>query len=128
MLFAQAHISMQHIEYGIHGIHVGDMSQPYQSKHHNTKHLSSSVQLRYHLDACILIDKHQLEPLANFAPQGALSHGARTVRARCAHGSMFLGWLPNLYPLNGPHRNTPRVLIFAPCSPYWHTGILQFLV
>ena len=35
-------------------------------------------------------------------PQGALSHGARTVRARCAHGSMFLGWLPNLYPVEWP--------------------------
>ena len=33
---------------------------------------------------------------------GALSHGARTVRARCAHGSMFLGWLPNLYPVEWP--------------------------
>ena len=34
--------------------------------------------------------------------KGALSHGARTVCARCAHGSMFLGWLPNLYPVEWP--------------------------
>ena len=26
----------------------------------------------------------------------------RTVRARCAHGSMFLGWWPNLYPVEWP--------------------------
>ena len=26
----------------------------------------------------------------------------RTVRARGAHGSMFLGWLPNLYPVEWP--------------------------
>ena len=24
------------------------------------------------------------------------------VVARCAHGSMFLGWLPNLYPVEWP--------------------------
>ena len=63
---------------------------------------------------------------------GALSHGARTVRARCVHGARtvqcFWDGCPTCTPLNGPHRNTPRVLISAPCSPYWHTRILQFLV
>ena len=39
---------------------------------------------------------------SNVPTKGALSHGARTVRARCAHGSMFLGWLPNLYPVEWP--------------------------
>ena len=52
---------------------------------------------------------------------GALSHGARTVQC-------FWDGCPTCTPLNGPHRNTPRVLISAPCSPYWHTRILQFLV
>ena len=52
--------------------------------------------------------------------KGVLSHGARTVQC-------FWDGSPTCTP-NGPHRNTPRVLIFAPCSPYWHTRILQFLV
>ena len=57
----------------------------------------------------------------------------RTVRARCAHGARtvrarFKDGCPTCTPLNGPHKNTPRVLISAPCSPYWHTRILQFLV
>ena len=64
--------------------------------------------------------------------KGALSHGARTVRARCVHGARtvqcFWDGCPTCTPLNGPHRNTPRVLISTPCSPYWHTRILQFLV
>ena len=56
----------------------------------------------------------------------------RTVRARCVHGARtvqcFWDGCPTCTPLNAPHRNTPRVLISAPCSPYWHTRILQFLV
>ena len=54
----------------------------------------------------------------------------RTVRARCVHGARtvqcFWDGCPTCTPLNGPHRNTPRVLVSAPCSPYWHTRILQF--
>ena len=42
-----------------------EISQPNPSKHNNKNHLSSSAQLRYHLVACILIDRHQIEPLAN---------------------------------------------------------------
>jgi hypothetical protein len=71
-------------------------------------------------------------PRAAELSMGALSHGARTVRARCVHGARtvqcFWDGCPTCTPLNGPHRNTPRVLISAPCSPYWHTRILQFLV
>ena len=62
------------------------------------------------------------------APRGR----CRTVRAQCVHGARtvqcFWDGCPTCTPLNGPHRNTPRVLIFAPCSPYWHTRILQFSV
>ena len=50
-----------------HGTHVAGISQPYPSQH-NTKHLSSSAELRYHSFACILIDRHRIEPLANRAP------------------------------------------------------------
>jgi len=51
-----------------HGTHVADMNQRYRSKHGNTKHLSSCTQLRYHPVACILIDRHRIEPLANLPP------------------------------------------------------------
>ena len=50
------------------GTHVADISQPYPSKHINTKHLSSSAQLKYHSVACILVDRHRIEPFANLAP------------------------------------------------------------
>ena len=52
-----------------HGTHVADMTQPYPSKHDNTKHFSSCAQPRYHSVACILIDRHRIEPLASLAPQ-----------------------------------------------------------
>ena len=38
-------------------------------------------------------------------PQGELSHGARTLRARCAHGSMFLEYSPSFYPVEQPPQN-----------------------
>ena len=44
----------------------------------------------------------EMAPWGQRSYEGALSHGARTVHARCAHGSMFLGWLPNLYPVEWP--------------------------
>ena len=50
------------------GTNFADISQPCPSEHNNTKHLSSSVQLKYHSIACILIDRHRKEPLANLAP------------------------------------------------------------
>ena len=51
-----------------HRTHIADITQPYPSKHDNTKHFSSCAQLRYHSVACILIDRHRIEPLANLAP------------------------------------------------------------
>ena len=39
-----------------------------KSRHDNTKHLSECAQLRYHSVACILIDRHQIEPFAHLAP------------------------------------------------------------
>ena len=41
---------------------------PYPLKHDNATHCSSRPQLRYRSVACILIDRHQIEPLANLAP------------------------------------------------------------
>ena len=47
---------------------VVDMCQLDPSKHDNTKSFSSCAQLRYHPIACILIDRHQIEPPAHLAP------------------------------------------------------------
>ena len=51
-----------------HGTHVADISQPCPSKHDNTKRFSSFAQHRYHSVACILNNRHRIEPLANLAP------------------------------------------------------------
>ena len=44
------------------------INQPYTLKHDHTRHFSSSAQLRYHSVTFILIDRHCIEPLANFEP------------------------------------------------------------
>ena len=44
------------------------MSRPYPSKHDNAQHLSSCAQLRSHSGACILMDRHWVQPLAKRAP------------------------------------------------------------
>ena len=51
-----------------HRTHVADISHPYPSKHDNTKKFSSCAQLRYRSVACILIDRHRIEALADLAP------------------------------------------------------------
>ena len=47
-----------------HGTYAANISQPYPSKHHNTKRLSSGA----HLVARVLIDRHRMKPLAHLAP------------------------------------------------------------
>ena len=37
---------------------------------------------------------------------GELTHGSRTVRAQCAHGSIFLECSPSFYPVEQPQQNT----------------------
>ena len=63
-----------------------------------------------------------------FEPLGELLHGARTVRARCAHGSMFVECSPSFYPVEqhpgsqflhlAALAGIPEFFVF--CSDAWH--------
>ena len=77
---------------------------------------------------CILLFYHRMTSTAHVFTagkppkswsMGELSHGTRTVQC-------FWNIHPASTPLNSPHRTTPKVPIFAPCSPYWHTGNFFF--
>jgi hypothetical protein len=63
-MFGQARVTARHVPRTTCCRHGPTLP----SKHGNTKHFSSCAQLGYHSIACILIDRHQIDPLANLTP------------------------------------------------------------